>query len=69
MTYDNIDHSKNSKTDQKPWWVISFIICGFLLMIVFALYYLHHNREYLKKVLVENDYIQGNHHKHGKSIR
>lgn len=69
MTYDNIDHSKNTKTDQKPWWVISFIICGFLLMIVFALYYLHHNMEYLKKVLVENDYIQGNRHKHGKSIR
>ena len=69
MTYDNIDHSKNNKTGQKPWWVISFIIFGFLIMLVFALYYLHHNSEYLKKVLVENDYIQGNHYKRGKSIR
>jgi len=55
MTYDNIDHSgKKDRTDTKPWWVVSLIITGFLVLLVFNFYFLHHNMEYVKKLKAEN---------------
>ena len=69
MTYDNIDHTKNNTTDEKPWWLVSFVISGFLIFLVFALYFIHHNREYLKKVIFENGYFQRYNNEPGKSNR
>ena len=69
MTYDNINHGNNAKTDEKPWWVISFIISGFLILLVFGLYFIHHNREYLNKIIFENDYIERNNNRYGKGNR